>query len=481
VVKKAKTCLFVEEKAMWPKYLTKIIRISLLMLIIYFPCFTIIIEAACYKDWTGEEISDYSDRGIPDQNPLYGIAPDLGRDYQDRYYIFDKIIHKKSIRLAVAKDLRLDYPSMQALARHTWLVWARYWAEFQGFAWKDASNYRIDYTGILKRWEGFNADGTNGVGSNTWFRYSFVNPLPDVYCEEQVRGMIAHEILHAWIGGTVMRSSNAEKWFIEGIPDYYKARIASDDTLTNARYVYLNGILASPDHNVPLSKIAIDDSRYSQDAYTKGALVGYLLDKKLSEEGYDLGYLMRYLYLNYGLNQKSITNEDIIYSLNVITGTDFRRFFNDYVYGITPLPLPEGEFEYIPHYFLEISTNQDIYREGDSFSLKLNFANPEKGFKADFFMGLITPGSDIYFFNRTMNLVNANFFEAQTYVPMVENPSIPAGQTFLDTQLFAVTLPEIPTGKYRVFAFLAQPRTAHTAELRMIGGLSQKAITVIAK
>ena len=93
-----------------------------------------------------------------------------------------------------------------------------------------------------------------------------------------------------------------------------------------------------------------DDSSYPyiQAVFYKGALVSYLIDKRLIENGLNFDYLLRYLYNNFDYGDKQISNEDIRNALNNISGEDWSGFFDDYIFGKTPLEF-YGPFQYLNH------------------------------------------------------------------------------------------------------------------------------------
>ena len=64
--------------------------------------------------------------------------------------------------------------------------------------------------------------------------------------------------------------------------------------------------------------------------------------------GMSLDDLMRYLYENFGLQNKRYQTSDILAVLNEISSHDWTAFFDKYVYGTDELPL-SGDFKYLDH------------------------------------------------------------------------------------------------------------------------------------
>jgi hypothetical protein len=79
----------------------------------------------------------------------------------------------------------------------------------------------------------------------------------------------------------------------------------------------------------------------------KGTLIAYLLDKQLTEDGSSLDELMRYMFQNFNHGQSLYSSEDLRDAANAITGEDYTKFFDDYVFGNAPLPMDvDTEFEF---------------------------------------------------------------------------------------------------------------------------------------
>jgi predicted metalloprotease with PDZ domain len=81
--------------------------------------------------------------------------------------------------------------------------------------------------------------------------------------------------------------------------------------------------------------------------YTKGALLAFVLDveiRKRSEDAKSLDDILRFAWDNYqavGLENHTLQN-----IVNELVGQDFSQFFDDYLYGLKPLPL-KSAFDYV--------------------------------------------------------------------------------------------------------------------------------------
>jgi predicted metalloprotease with PDZ domain len=169
---------------------------------------------------------------------------------------------------------------------------------------------------------------------------------------------IGHEVFHAWNHDTIRRASDKELWFAEGITEYYGHRFAGETAyrlwMEEHWRFYKNDILPTA-CNISIEELGINFQKQSEECpryyycvYQKGALLGYMIDKKLIEEGLNLDDLMRYLYLNNGLLYEPTSSDDVLAALNTISNQDWNEFFEKYIYGIEPLPL-DGQFELLNH------------------------------------------------------------------------------------------------------------------------------------
>lgn len=171
----------------------------------------------------------------------------------------------------------------------------------------------------------------------------------------------AHEIFHIWNGRILNQKSQYEVWFKEGFTQYYgyitPYRIGLYGKEQFIYYLkddyqeYLRNYEASND--IALARvnegIARQEGRNQSESirnfimYRKGALTASLVDdeiKKATNGQKSLDDLIRYMLTEY--KDKAYSSDDIIKSLNSITGKDFTKFFSDFIYGRTKLPFPEN-------------------------------------------------------------------------------------------------------------------------------------------
>ncbi len=171
---------------------------------------------------------------------------------------------------------------------------------------------------------------------------------------------MAHEIFHIWNGRILKQKTQYEVWFKEGFTEYYGYitpyrvglydRDQFADYLKNNYREYLQIYELSRD--IALARVnekmareeghdhAVSISNFIM--YRKGALVASLMDdeiKRITNGEKSLDDLIRYMLTEY--RDKAYSSDDILDSVNAITNSDFTKFFSDFIYGKTKLPLPE--------------------------------------------------------------------------------------------------------------------------------------------
>ena len=147
-----------------------------------------------------------------------------------------------------------------------------------------------------------------------------------------------------------------ENWFREGVTNYYGQRhagITEYQLWMEGQLDYYNDVILGKDYDLSLEELGERSGEgsstvYKKALYFKGALVSYLIDLRLDENGLNFDDLLRNLYNKFEYGQKQFSNEDIKSALNDISGEDWSGFFDDYIYGKTPLKL-DGNFKYINH------------------------------------------------------------------------------------------------------------------------------------
>jgi hypothetical protein len=165
----------------------------------------------------------------------------------------------------------------------------------------------------------------------------------------------AHHIFHEWNGEAFFGD-----WFLsEGLTSYYAYHTALETGMCSPQEyheglileydVYRDEIVGTPsDVSLEPFRTGVDWDLY----YRKGAAVGYLLNeamKSVTNGQYDMDDLMRHLFEHWAKQARSshewydhsyyISADDLLRAVNVVTGHDFTKFFDAYVFGTDPLPL----------------------------------------------------------------------------------------------------------------------------------------------
>ena len=142
-------------------------------------------------------------------------------------------------------------------------------------------------------------------------------------------GLIAHEMMHKWIGGGALRppSSAAENefaWLTEGFTDYYRTRarhaggILTDSAFALEVNAMLRDYEMSPLRNAPYSDIARDfwkSANAKQAPYTRGSLLAYRLNyliRQATGGKRSLDDAMRIMLANAKLHPASISDESLV-------------------------------------------------------------------------------------------------------------------------------------------------------------------------
>ncbi len=189
----------------------------------------------------------------------------------------------------------------------------------------------------------------------------------------QFLGLCSHEYFHLWNVKRIRPGSIADSdlskeaytellWAFEGITSYYdELALVRSGVLSTEDYLDLfantvSRVLRSPGRarqSVAESSFDAWTKFYKQDEnapnaivsyYAKGALVSLGLDVALREASGDrlsLDDLMRRLWERYGATGIAVPERAIEREVAGLLGTPFERFFDDYVYGTTELPLDD--------------------------------------------------------------------------------------------------------------------------------------------
>ena len=175
------------------------------------------------------------------------------------------------------------------------------------------------------------------------------------------QSFVAHEIFHIWNAGIIKQKSYYEGWFKEGFTQYYgyltPYRIGLYSKERFLQYLksdyeaYIQRYEAGND--IPLSRVREETARKEghlrldvsklHTMYHKGALVAAIIDEEIKKRTNNLKTLddvMKYMFQNF--TNKRYSTEDILESVNIVSGQDFSKFFFDFVYGTTKLPNISG-------------------------------------------------------------------------------------------------------------------------------------------
>lgn len=110
----------------------------------------------------------------------------------------------------------------------------------------------------------------------------------------QMRWLYNHELLHKWIGRTILNENEVEQyWFSEGFTDYYSYKLQlKNDYLQIKEYVdILNKEVMTPHHkdpvkNIPNSQLTFQEywgnyAKYQKLPYRRGLLYAFLIDNQI--------------------------------------------------------------------------------------------------------------------------------------------------------------------------------------------------------
>jgi len=266
------------------------------------------------------------------------------------FTIIQKTIHDRLVTIAWENSANIPEGKQKEISYFYFRTFINWWEIFQGFPYDS-------YTVVFKK--NGNNRGETGVG------YEATASEYAMKLDGGLKERITHEVLHAWIGAAVCdiqeRKFDDGLWFREGITQYYGDRGAGEDGyeiwMIEHYQIYL-GIVGTqydiPIFDMPAKGKEMGESfsgnnrHYRINVYWKGALIAYLMDKKLMEQNLSLDDYLKYLYDKYSLKQRCFTTTNALQALNEISGEDWTSFFNDYIFGTKKLPL-DGNFEFLDH------------------------------------------------------------------------------------------------------------------------------------
>ncbi len=182
--------------------------------------------------------------------------------------------------------------------------------------------------------------------------------------------LMAHELAHQWFGDFVTCASWKDIWLNEGFATYLTGLCYERDLggiyWEPFKRLSIKRVLSKPDGSVYCYDTTnidrIFDDRLS---YSKGAMVLHMLRWEMGDENF-FKALNNYLY-DPKLSNKYATTEDLIAHAEAVTGSSYREFFNDWIYG-------EG----YPTYSLG-------YRLGADHAVELELGQVQSSAKVEFF------------------------------------------------------------------------------------------------
>ena len=166
--------------------------------------------------------------------------------------------------------------------------------------------------------------------------------------------------------GMQMIKTDEEDWIKEGINRYYqmdkiliKLGLLRRHEQPLIDYREYQTKYLGTNNDFPIAKLPAQDPTKNYDAwifatYKKGELVGFVLDETIRKitGNKSLDDVLAYLYREYGcfskprqywpdgfISKDGYSNRDLLRVINDVSGQDFSRFFEEYVYGIGELPL----------------------------------------------------------------------------------------------------------------------------------------------
>lgn len=193
------------------------------------------------------------------------------------------------------------------------------------------SGFKLDHDYTYVVVDGFMAQEASGyslVGEK------FVHTLLN---DKQENWFIAHELAHEWWGNSVTSTNFSHFWLNEGLVVFmvaaYKQHLFGQDAYKNEIGLALKRIQRAAKQNragpVAFSKVIKEQDINHTMAYSKGAVVFYMLREKLGDALFWQG-LKQYSRTYKG---KSVTTQDLKATFEDVADIDLTTFFNQWVYG----------------------------------------------------------------------------------------------------------------------------------------------------
>ena len=206
--------------------------------------------------------------------------------------------------------------------------------------------------------------GSYGALEHSYSSFYFLPELPDEGARrEMVLGVTSHEFLHILtplnvhseeISNFDFRNPKMSRhlWMYEGVTEYFANLVPLKDTLMTYEYFMdqVRGKIedARKYRDISFTEMSrnILDKQYKDqypNVYQKGALIGFLLDIRLTELSggrSGLRELMLKLKEKYGVS-RPFKDEQLIDDIVSMSHPEIKEFFTSYVEGAKPLPLQE--------------------------------------------------------------------------------------------------------------------------------------------
>ncbi len=301
----------------------------------YIPTYTPVSTPVC----DDQTVLENDDHGIPEKtNRIDGPGWDFAQFDELDFYVYQANLHNRLVTVAIEKDYwGIDEKERTIFSEYIFHTWNLFWDEFGGFPF---ARYSLVIGDDLP----YDADkyhyGEFGTGWETSLTDDWENY------------MWGHGIYHAWVGNGFRQYDDA-RWLMEGFTEYYGVRQSPPDYIQQMQIHYsLYMDIVNSGKEIPLSDIKEihPGDMYTLEHYWKGALVAYMLDLELKATGNHIGEVARELYQRFGVySQGYPTNDEILNIINEISGSDYSQFFDDYIYGLKPLPIDPSTFVWVCH------------------------------------------------------------------------------------------------------------------------------------
>lgn len=235
----------------------------------------------------------------------------------------------------------------------------------QNTFWKEprGGNFSVSLVPTSESWYSVGGSG---------FSNSFVSFVSnnDQVTLNHMRWLYNHELLHKWIGRTILNENEVEQyWFSEGFTDYYAYKLQlRDGYLALEEYInIINREVIKPHYqdpvkNVPNAQLTYEEywshyARYQKLPYRRGFLYAFLIDhqiKSASSYSNSLDNLMHELFSmalkekNFRLNQQVFLDKLSKYLNPTDPEIEFEKYINSGELIDFKNQLPEGiSIEYV--------------------------------------------------------------------------------------------------------------------------------------